>query len=183
MELKNNKMENKNWRQKIIEVIKKKDNRFWLMIFVVFSTLSILSIWVMDIRNVFSSEVSLSEEISFFKIDDSNSQLDYFLEDFDSFIDNINLEEDSNIELSSNTSSTDILEDSDLDKIIEAVNLKLSEQEDENIIISDINNSQDEKYEMNSSSDPILSLELDESDQNLVELKKRIEELEKKLGE
>ncbi len=171
-------MENKNWHQKLIEVIKKRDSRFWLMIFVVVSTLSVLVVWVMDVRNVFSGDNSWDEELSLIKSDASNKQLEQDLVDLSSFLDNIILEDQPSPTNISESSEVENSNSNDLDKIIEAVNLKLSEQGDENMIVSNINDSQSEN---NSSSDPILSLELDESDQSLSELRKRIEELEEKL--
>jgi hypothetical protein len=173
-------MENKNWRQKIIEVIKKRDSRFWLMIFVVISTLSIMSIWIMDVRNVFSGGNSWNEELSLIKPDNNNNQLDSALGDLANFLENIPVEEESDSENILGTSSSENIDDNDLSKIVEAINLKLSEQGDENIAVSDIKNKTEET---SSSSDPILSLDLDASDQSSVELKKIIEELEKRLGE
>lgn len=173
-------MENKNWRQKIIEVIKKRDSRFWLMIFVVVSTLSIMSIWMMDVRNVFSGGGSWNEEISLLKPDNDNNQLDSALGDLANFLDNIVFEEDLDSENILGTSSSENINNDDLNKIIEAVNLKLSEQGDENIAISEIESALDEA---NSSSDPVLSLDLDASDQAVQEISNSIKELNKKLGE
>lgn len=162
-------MENKNWRQKIIEVIKKGDSRFWLMVFVVVSTLSIFVVWSFNIKSVFSGSVKLSQDMENMGMAEVSDEVGSTFSELADVLNNIKEPE---------AEEKETLNDEDLNKIIEAVNSKIISAEASTTASSTVDG-----LENNTSSDPILSTELDESDQTVKELKKRIEELEKKLGE
>ncbi len=167
-------MEGKNWKQKFIEVLKERDGRFWLMLFVVTSTLSIFVIWSVNIKNVFSSSTTLSDDLNSLGIIDSGERVNSAISEFSSLLERVDEpKEDEKTPLS----------DDDLEKIIEAINAKIEIENSSTTASSSTIYDIDGALDNNSSSDLVLYPELDESDQTVKELKKIIEELEKKLGE
>lgn len=164
-------MESKNWKQKLKGIIKERDSRFWLMLFVIVVTLSFFVVWSINIKNVFSKSVAFSDDLDSMGVSNSGEKINLAFSEFSSLLEKAEepkLEEEAS------------LSDDDLGKIIEALNYKI-ENESASTTASSTDEMTDDKN--SSSSDPILYPELDESDQAIKELKKRIEELEKKLGE
>lgn len=162
---------------KIKKLIKAKDKRFWLMIFVVVSTLSILLIWILDIKNVFQVEKKVSKNnFDFTQMkNDAQSDIDKTLNDLSALIEKQMKDED--LERAKNSSGI-----MDLKKVEELI------EEKNNQIEGDKNNNQTknkdiEKNSLENNSEEIdpVQVDLEKSDQVVEDLKKRIEELEKNL--
>ncbi|PKM91556.1 hypothetical protein CVU82_03095 [Candidatus Falkowbacteria bacterium HGW-Falkowbacteria-1] len=145
--------------EKFKNVIKKKDKRFWLMIFVVVATLAVFFIWISDFNDIFfaNSKAAEGSSLDLFTIKDTaKDDLDKTLEEFsvlmDSKIDENNISATSSV----------------LGLIMEkAVSEKIEEEKSIN-----------DKKELDES---IQKDALGESEENINNLKKRIEELEGKL--
>ncbi len=150
-------MENKDWKIKIKNIIKEKDNRFWLMIFVVLSTIAIFVIWSLNLKNIFPQK-DVSQEISDLGLDQIKTE---FQEDKDSFL--------KTLESLEEKKSAEKMNQAEVEKLKEAISNKV----EENNLLS---------TSTSSSSIPVISQDLDNSEQEIDELRKKIEELEKKLG-
>jgi len=150
-------MENKNWKIKIKNIIKEKDNRFWLMIFVVLSTIAIFVIWSLNLKNIFPKK-DISQEVSDLGLDQIKIELQ---EDKDSFL--------KTLESLEEKKSAEKINQTEVEKLKEAISNKV----EENNLLS---------TSTSSSSIPVISQDLDNSEQEIDELRKKIEELEKKLG-
>lgn len=164
------KLDFKNWWLKLKKVVAKKDKYFWLLIFVVVSTLSIFIVWSFNLENIFSNKVSLAGDFEFLNISESKKEVNETLEGFAVLLNSI--ESQNAFEIKDEST----LDETDLDKIKKAIDDKIIQNKNEELvdnIITNINNS---------SSLPILSEELDESDQEIAELKRRIKELEEKIN-
>jgi preprotein translocase subunit SecF len=146
---------------KIKEVIKKKDNRFWLMIFVIISTSFIFIFWISELGVMFSGEnkTSKAEEDSGFEIikNDAQDNLSQTFEEFWEIVEEESEKKNPQIE----NSVVDII------RIEEEIERRKSE----------------EKVEVSSSTEASTSSleELESSEETIESLKKRIEELEKNL--
>ncbi len=156
-------MDNKNYLKRLKEIIKEKDNRFWLMIFIILSTSTIFILWAINLDKIFLNSSNSSTEPDNINVvalkEDANQ----------AFVDFMRMIE-KNKELDKNTSSsTEELDELDLEKIKDALNRELS---------SSSTNISNNKIDLSSSSDPIISYDLDNSEQEIVELKRRIQELE-----
>lgn len=159
-------MENNNWKKRMLQTIKEKDSRFWLMIFVVVSTLTIFTVWSVNIKKVFSEDRNLSNDTRDLKIDGSKNNLNEIVSDFSVLLDqakNVETEEEKK----------DSLSVEELAKIKEAVSNKIAIQEETSTTSSTTV----------TSTDPVLSLELDESDQRIKKIKEAIQDSDEKLGE
>lgn len=149
--------------KKFKKVIEEKDKRFWLMIFVIISTSAIFFIWISDLNNIFSSN-KIAEggglNISVIK-DNAQGDLDKTLEEFSVLMDSS--ADDGG---ASATSSV-------LDLIMKGVvSEKIKEEKD----ISAEKLDEGGRLNEEEGAD-----ELGESEENINNLKKRIEELEGKL--
>ncbi|MFA7365011.1 MAG: hypothetical protein WCZ12_01465 [Patescibacteria group bacterium] len=145
--------------EKIKQIIKKGDSRFWLMIFVVFSTSLIFVFWISDLGVRFSSESRASKSEFDFTVIKDVAQED-LSQTFDEFW-RIMEEESKKEDNKTNNSVIDVI------KIEQAINDKKNEEEVELLVEEDVLDSP--------------SKELEESEETIESLKKRIEELEKNL--
>lgn len=146
--------------EKIRSVIRAKDKRFWLMIFVVSSTLLVFVIWTLDFKNIFAIEKSsgVSEEFDFAKIkEEVQTDMNKTLDEFSVLIDKK-------------------MEESKADNSIQAVNLKKMEEAINNKI-------EEEKKASSTVEQEVEKSDLEKSEETVDDLKKRIEDLEKKLEE
>lgn len=156
-------MDNKNYLKRLKEIIKEKDNRFWLMIFIILSTSTIFILWAINLDKIFLNSSNSSTEPDNINVVTLKEDANQAFVDFMRMI-------EKNKELDKNTSSsTEELDELDLEKIKDALNRELS---------SSSTNISNNKIDLSSSSDPIISYDLDNSEQEIVELKRRIQELE-----
>jgi len=156
-------MDNKNYLKRLKEIIKEKDNRFWLMIFIILSTSTIFILWAINLDKIFLNSSNSSTEPDNINVVALKEDANQAFVDFMKMI-------EKNKELDKNTSSsTEELDELDLEKIKDALNRELS---------SSSTNILNNKIDLSSSSDPIISYDLDNSEQEIVELKRRIQELE-----
>lgn len=151
-----------NWWEKIKNTIKKKDKHFWLLIFIVFSTLLIFILWSVNLKNFFPNNASFSKDLEKLEISNTKDNLDKTIYDFLLLLDKE--EKDKKIE------EKDALSEESLEKIKKAVNDKIIENK--NI-----------KNNNGTSTIPVLSEDLDNSEQEIIKLKRKIEELEKRIEE
>lgn len=145
--------------ERIKNVIKAKDKRFWLMIFVVVSTLLVFVVWTLDFKNIFSveKEPTTNEQFDFAKMkDDVQTDMNKTLNEFSVLIDK--KMEESRVD--------DSVQAASFKKVEEAINDKIEEQKNASSTIQNIEKS-----------------DLEKSDETVENLKKRIEELEKKMEE
>lgn len=159
-------MENKNWKVKIKNIIKEKDNRFWLMIFVVLSTIAIFVIWSLNLKNIFPKR-DINQEAEELGLDQVKTE---FQEDKDDFFQLLN-------KIGQQKKEEDITQ-TEIERLKRVVGDKIEENNSlatsaDNILATS---------SMATSSIPIISQDLDDSEQDIEELRKKIEELEKKLG-
>lgn len=159
-------MENKNWKIKIKGIIKERDNRFWLMIFVVLSTVAIFVFWSMNLKNIFPKR-DINQEAEELGLDQVKTE---FQEDRDDFFQLLN-------KIGQQKKEEDITQ-TEIERLKRVVGNKIEENNSlatsaDNILATS---------SMATSSIPIISQDLDDSEQDIEELRKKIEELEKKLG-
>ncbi|HNV12651.1 MAG TPA: hypothetical protein PK686_01890 [bacterium] len=146
--------------ERIKSVIKAKDKRFWLMIFVVISTLLVFVVWTLDFKNIFSVEKEpiTDEQFDFAKMkDDVQTDMNKTLNEFSVLIDK--KMEESRVD--------DSVQAASFKKVEEAINDKIEEQ----------------KNASSTAEQNVEKSDLEKSDETVENLKKRIEELEKKLEE
>ncbi len=145
--------------EKIKSVIKAQDKRFWLMLFVVSSTLLVFIIWTLDIKNVFFEEKKVGEsDLNFVEMKkEVQADVNKTLEEFSFLI-------EKKMEESGAKESAEII---DLKKVEDLINEKNKEEEVETDSFLDVSEKSD----------------LEKSDETVDNLKKRIEELEKELEE
>ena len=163
-------MKKEKYSKRIKQVLKERDGSFYLMIFVVFFTFLTIFLWASNLK---AFVVNDKKEGQFFiqideeKKEDLNKSIDNLMLIFDSLDEKNELTEN---ELNANsTSSDDSLKEenkSELEEIKQRLNKKISE----------LNTS-------SFSSVPILSQELDDSEQEINKLRLKIAELEEKLSE
>ncbi len=156
-------MKKESWQSKIKRVIKEKDGSFYLMIFVIFFTLLTIFLWASNLKIVFSKD-RIDNNKKSIDVSDSKKDVKDALSDVLTAMNNI----DTITASSSNTSSDLLVEEKDLEKLKEALNEKLDQK---NLASS------------SSSTIPVISQELDDSEQEIAELKLRISELEEKLND
>lgn len=146
---------------KIKKVIKEKDNRFWLMIFVVVSTLVVFVIWISDFNNIFfNDKVVKGNDLDLQSIKNEGlAEFNKNFEDFSSFL---------------GESLVDV-ENNDTNKL----NLILEQSVSEKI------KGKEAELELANENSKVNSLEnideLQESEENIENLKRKIEELEQKI--
>ncbi len=160
--------------EKIKKVIKAKDSRFWLMIFVTTSTLFILVLWAMNLRNIFPQSISFASDSQALGLDNVNKDMTSISDDFSIFLERLEkIEAESNLEKDKNSD----IEKKEIDELKKIIEEKINNSEKDNLVNND-------SLDINSTSSiPVLSQDLDNSEQEIRELKKRLEELENKLGQ
>ncbi len=87
-------MKKKDFWPGIKKVLKKRDSRFWLMIFVVVSTSSFLVLWSINLKDSFSNKGGLVRDIESFNLGESKMEVDDILGNFSSLLDSFAEEED-----------------------------------------------------------------------------------------
>ncbi len=157
-------MENKNWKKKLKNIFKERDSRFWLMIFVVISTITIFVIWSMNLKDIFP-EKSIRQDVEGLGLTQVKTE---FQEDKDYFL--------TLLKKLEKQSSEEDINQAELEKLKQIVGERI---EGNNSLGSSTN---DLLSTSSSSSIPVISQDLDNSEQEIKELKKKIEELEKKMG-
>lgn len=170
-------MKSESKMEKIKKVIKAKDSRFWLMIFVTASTLFVLVLWSMNLRNIFPQSISFASDSQALGLDNINKDVVSISDDFSIFLERLEkAEQDLNQEEGSNSN----IKKQEIDELKKILEDKLNNGD-----VDDVNNpnSKNISNSNNTSSIPILSQDLDNSEQEIRELKKRLEELENKLGQ
>ncbi len=148
------------WKTKIKETIKKKDSRFYLMLFIVASTLFFTYLWASSLKGFFVEGPGISQDFEVFQAPEIDSDFEERLDAFRIILEERRVDDDNDKSLS----------DEDLNKIKGVIE---SRQEEELDI-------EDENEGLGI---PIISEELEDSQDLVNELKKKIEELEKKLGD
>ena len=157
-------MENKNWKKKLKNIFKERDSRFWLMIFVVISTITIFVIWSMNLKDIFP-EKSIRQDVEGLGLTQVKTE---FQEDKDYFL--------TLLKKLEKQSSEEDINQAELEKLKQIVGERI---EGNNSLGSSTN---DLLSTSSSSSIPVISQDLDNSEQEIKELKRKIEELEKKMG-
>lgn len=157
-------MENKNWKKKLKNIFKERDSRFWLMIFVVISTITIFVIWSMNLKDIFP-EKSIRQDVEGLGLTQVKTE---FQEDKDYFL--------TLLKKLEKQSSEEDINQAELEKLKQIVGERI---ESNNSLGSSTN---DLLSTSSSSSIPVISEDLDNSEQEIKELKRKIEELEKKMG-
>lgn len=167
------KMEKKELSQKLKETISKKDSRFWLMIFVVTATVSVLGLWAYDIKNTYSVSANWGKDSNELGISEVKSDASETIDQLFSLFDKSIKDEgsaSSTEELGTNTASTTLdLDQADIDKLKLMLEVEKNKASSTNTDI------------LASSSVPSLYPELDDSEKTIQDLKRRIEELEGRL--
>jgi hypothetical protein len=163
-------MKKKDIVPRLKEVLRKKDSRFWLMVFVLASTLVMVFLWTASFRGFFSG-ASISrdiEKMGFSEMSIENQEVNEFLENINKVFDSFNEEKniDDNNFSKNNTLSSDLDEDR-IEDLKEKINQIVAEREE---------------GEENSTSTAIISDEIIKSDEVISELRAQIKELEEKLN-
>lgn len=145
--------------EKIKVVIKAQDKRFWLMLFVVVSTLLVFIIWTLDIKNVFFEEKKVNEgDLNFAEMKkEVQADVNKTLEEFSFLI-------EKKMEESGVRESTEIMDFKKVEDLI-------------------IEKNKGEEVEVDDSVDVSEKSDLEKSDETVDDLKRRIEELERELEE
>ena len=161
-------MKSKNWIVKIKKLIKERDSRFWLLIFVVISTLAVLVIWSMNIKNIFPKN-GLSQDFKDLGLDEIKTEFQEDKDDFSKILEELK----SKSEVKNEKKQQD-----EIEEIRRAINKKIEEN-------NSLNTSSDIFVSTSTvtSSIPVISQDLDESEQEINKLKDKIEELEKRLND
>lgn len=163
-------MKKEDFFQKIKAAMSEKGNRFWLMIFVVVSTLTILIIWTLDIKNTYSFGSNWDEDAKDLGIAEIKMEVKDDMSELSDLLKNI--KDESGVSTSTEnisttgTSSDVILDSNEMEKLKQILDNKIA------------NSSSTE--ELSSSSVPSLYPELDDSEKTIQDLKKKIKELEDK---
>lgn len=163
-------MKNEKWPERIKKVIKERDGSFYLMIFVVFFTFLTIFLWVANFKTSLAENKKNNKK--FVQIDETKKEdLNKSIDDLMIALDNLDKKNNTTtIEVSTSSTSTDDL----------SVEISKNELEE---VKQKLNNKINELNTTSSSSIPILSQELDDSEQEINELKLKIAELEEKLNE
>jgi hypothetical protein len=82
-------MKKKDFWPGIKKVFKKRDSRFWLMIFVVVSTSSFLVLWSINLKDSFSNKGSLVRDIESLNLDDSKIEFNNIFGDLSSLLESL----------------------------------------------------------------------------------------------
>lgn len=163
-------MEKKEFSQKLKNTVLEKGSRFWLMIFVVVSTIGILVIWSLDIKKTYSSSASLKNDMNSLGVVEAKEDTSKTMQEFFSWLDKATEEETASSTEEEATTSSDLnLSVEEIDRLKQIVDSKIN------------SSSSSTTLNISSSSVPSLYPELDDSEQTIQDLKKRIEELESHL--
>ena len=172
----------KDWPKKIRKTIDKKDSRFWLMIFVLVSTTAIFVLWSLDLKNTYSSSASFKKDSSDLGLSSISTDLGLAVSDFSEIFGQISEETDFISELGEeidNNSREEEVSLDELDKLKQALENRVNGALLKDGALLEDGDLLEEEYD--NSSVPALYPELDDSEQTIMDLKKRIEELESKL--
>lgn len=163
-------MEKKEFSQKLKNTVLEKGNRFWLMLFVVVSTIGILVAWSLDIKKTYSSSASLEHDVEDLGINEAKEETSDTMQEFFSWLDKATDDKvASSTEIKTATSSDLNLSVEEIDRLKQIVDSKINSSSSSTI------------DKLSSSSVPSLYPELDDSEETIQDLKKRIEELEGRL--
>jgi hypothetical protein len=157
-------MENKNWKNKLKNIFKERDSRFWLMIFVIISTTTIFVVWSMNLKNIFP-EKTIRQDVEDLGLIQVKTE---FREDKDYFLTLLKKLEKQN--------SEEDINEAELEKLKQIIEEKIESNNSLGTSTNDLLSTS------SSSSIPVISQDLDNSEQEIEELKRKIEELEKKMG-
>jgi hypothetical protein len=163
-------MEKKELAQKLKSTVKEKGNRFWLMIFVVTSTLLILVFWAYDIKNTYSGGASWRKDAKDLGISDAKDEAGDTMSGLMALFDKIKEEDvaSTSEEVSTEISSTSaVLDKEEIEKLKGMLDDKIQKASSSD--------------DVSSSSVPSLYPELDDSEKTIQDLKKKIAELEGRL--
>ncbi len=163
-------MEKKEFSQKFKNAVSEKGNRFWLMLFVVISTIGILVVWSLDIKKTYSSSASLGHDVEDLGIAEAKEETSDTMQEFFSWLNKATEDKaTSSNEVETATSSNLNLSVDEIDRLKQIVDSKINSSSSSTI------------EQLGSSSVPSLYPELDDSEETIQDLKKRIEELENRL--
>jgi hypothetical protein len=145
-------MNKKDFWSEIKKVLKKKDSRFWLMVFVIVSTSFLLVLWSINLKDYFSDKGNLSQDVENLKLGEGNTEDSNILGDFSSLLEAFAEEKED-------SSLRDSQEDESLNK---AQNIFQDLAEDKNNLATG-------------------SADSDHNEGEIDELRRKIEELEEKI--
>lgn len=155
---------------KLKKVVVERDRRFWLMIFVVLSTLVVLLSWSLDFKNIFfiQRDLSSGEGFDFTQIKtDIQGDVNQTFKEFSEL-----LEEQMNKEQVDNLGQT-----ANIDRVRAEIEKKKSESVATNTSDSDVSfNDESVDSDVNENIS-----DMEKSDEILEDLRKKIEDLERRL--
>ena len=160
-------MGKKKEKTKLRELFKKRDNRFWLMIFVVFSTLFIFVLWFLNLNNIFPKR-SFEDDLASMGLDDLKFEIENEKESFSKIkdmVENMKMEES-------------IINEEEVEKLKEAIGERVSSSSEAEVEVKGDEASVKNKDDLI----PTISQELDSSEQKIKELEQKYKELEEKLN-
>lgn len=160
-------MGKKKEKTKLRELFKKRDNRFWLMIFVVFSTLFIFVLWFLNLNNIFPKR-SFEDDLASMGLDDLKFEIENEKESFSKIkdmVENMKMEES-------------IINEEEVEKLKEAIGERVSSSSESEVEVKGDEASVKNKDDLI----PTISQELDSSEQKIKELERKYKELEEKLN-
>ncbi len=152
-------MKKKSLKTKLGEVFKKRDNHFWLMIFVVSSTLFIIIIWSLNLNNLFPSR-TFKDDLDSMGLSNLKSDIKNEQEAFSRFkelMDKMKEEDDA-------------INQEEIEKLKKAIGERVATSSS-----SENNNDEEDLI-------PVISSDLDDSEQRIKELEEKFKELEERLN-
>ena len=152
-------MKKKSLKTKLGEVFKKRDNHFWLMIFVVSSTLFIIIIWSLNLNNLFPSR-TFKDDLDSMGLSNLKSDIKNEQEAFSQFkevMDKMKEEDDA-------------INQEEIEKLKKAIG--------ERVATSSSSESDNDEEDLI----PVISSDLDDSEQRIKELEEKFKELEERLN-
>ncbi len=152
-------MKKKSLKTKLGEVFKKRDNHFWLMIFVVSSTLFIIIIWSLNLNNLFPSR-TFKDDLDSMGLSNLKSDIKNEQEAFSRFkevMDKMKEEDDA-------------INQEEIEKLKKAIG--------ERVATSSSSESDNDEEDLI----PVISSDLDDSEQRIKELEEKFKELEERLN-
>ncbi len=152
-------MKKKSLKTKLSEVFKKRDNHFWLMIFVVSSTLFIIIIWSLNLNNLFPSR-TFKDDLDSMGLSNLKSDIKNEQEAFSRFkelMDKMKEEDDA-------------INQEEIEKLKKAIG--------ERVATSSSSESDNDEEDLI----PVISSDLDDSEQRIKELEEKFKELEERLN-
>lgn len=157
-------MEKENWSDKIKRVMREKDGGFYLMFFVVFFTGLTIFLWVLDLKNSQGFQSSRTKQDSGLSIEETGKEINQAIDDLILAWDSL----DSKSELEREDDGRE-MDEADLEKMKERLKQRIEEKSGDDLKVP-------------TSSLPLISEELDHSEQEIAELKLKIADLEDKLN-